>query len=195
MPAKARDPDAKNPPGRAGGLDLKPRCELWTSAKAFQPAGLRNGPTADAGAVVSGAPPSDLGLSDLIERAKRLRASPDSRARARPFGIDEVISDVACCSESTFAMSVESCADIVFTSDCSSVRLDLRVSSLVASCCSRALFCCNKDPLSCSKAMFRCNEDPLSSSKAVFRCNEDPLSSSKAVLCCNDDPLPCNAVA
>src|ERR1700733_4449310 len=181
MPAKARDPDAKNPPGRAGGLDLKPRCELWTSARAFQPAGLCNGPTADAGAVVSGAPPSDLGLSDLIERAKRLRATPDSPARARPFGMDEVISDVACCSESTFAMSVESCADIVFTSDCSSVRVALRVSSLVASCCSRALFCCNRDPLSCSKAM--------------FRCNEDPLSSSKAVLCCNDDPLPCNAVA
>ena len=100
-----------------------------------QPAGLCDGPNTDAGAVVSGARPTDLGTSGFIERANRLRANPDNRAGARAFGMEEVISDVtALCSESTFAISVESWADIVFTSDRSSVRLDLRLSSLVASC-------------------------------------------------------------
>jgi hypothetical protein len=60
----------------------------------------------DAGAVVSGTPPTEIGPSGFIERANRLRADPDSRARPRPFGMDEVISDViAFCSESTFAIS------------------------------------------------------------------------------------------
>ena len=63
----------------------------------------------DAGAVVSGAPPTEMDPSGFVGRANRLRATPDSRARARPFGMDEVTSDViAFCSESTFAISVES---------------------------------------------------------------------------------------
>src|ERR1700729_2045518 len=74
----------------------------------LQPAGLRDGTNTDAGAVVSGARPTDLGSSGFIERANRLCATPDSRVRARVFGMDEVISDVVACTESTFAISVES---------------------------------------------------------------------------------------
>ena len=65
-----------------------------------QPSGLCIGP----GAVVSGAPPTETGPRGLAWRAILLRAAPESRARARCFGMEEVISVViAFCSESTFA--------------------------------------------------------------------------------------------
>ena len=69
-----------------------------------QPSGLCIGP----GVVVSGAPPTDIGPIGLGWRAILLCPAPDSRARARPFGMEEVISVlIAFCSESTFATSAE----------------------------------------------------------------------------------------
>src|SRR5665213_1060548 len=55
-----------------------------------------------------GAPPSETAPTGLGCRAILFRIIPDSRLRARPFGMEEVISGaIAFCSESTFAMSVE----------------------------------------------------------------------------------------
>ena len=46
----------------------------------LQPAGLCDGVRADAGAVVSGAPPTEMDPSGFVGRANRLRANPDTRA-------------------------------------------------------------------------------------------------------------------
>ena len=54
-----------------------------------------------------GAPPIETAPTGLGCRAIPLRTTPDSRLRARLFGMEEVISGaIAFCSESTFAMSV-----------------------------------------------------------------------------------------
>jgi hypothetical protein len=55
-----------------------------------------------------GAPPIETTPTGLGCGAIPLRTTPDSRLRARLFGMEEVISGaIAFCSESTFAMSVE----------------------------------------------------------------------------------------
>jgi hypothetical protein len=59
---------------------------------------------------------------DFGSRAILLCGPPVKRLRARPFGMEEVISGaIAFCSESTFAVSAEICAEIFLTSECSSV--------------------------------------------------------------------------
>ena len=64
-----------------------------------------------------GAPPSETGPTGLGCRAIFLRTTRDSRLPACLAGMEEVTSGViAFCSESTFAMSVEICAEIFFTS-------------------------------------------------------------------------------
>ena len=68
----------------------------------YQPSGLRDGLQPCAGAVVSGAPPTETGPTGLGCRATLLYAAPDSRVRARPFGMEDVI-----CSESTLVISVD----------------------------------------------------------------------------------------
>ena len=85
------------------------RTEAPRAALSPQPSGLCTEPQPCAGAVVSGAPPTEIGPIGFSGRAILLRATLDSRARARPFGMEEVISDViAFCNESTFTISVES---------------------------------------------------------------------------------------
>ncbi|MET4295519.1 hypothetical protein ABIB06_005898 [Bradyrhizobium sp. LB8.2] len=68
---------------------------------------------------LKGAPPTETGPIDFDCGAIRLRIA--SRLRARPLGMEEVISDIiALCSESIFAISVDSCEDTFFTSTRSS---------------------------------------------------------------------------
>lgn len=113
-------------------LDGKRRAEaprlLW-----LQPSGLCSLPCA--GAVVSGAPPTETGPAGFDDRAHFLWVITDSRLRARTFGMEEVISGaMAFCSESTFAISVESCEDILLISIRSSLRLCLSTTSVVEFC-------------------------------------------------------------
>ena len=88
-----------------------------------------------AGAEVSGAPPTETGPIGFDCRASFLRLSAESRLRARPLPMDEVISGaIAFCKASTFTISVEICDDIFLMSDCSSDTLCLKPRSVVESC-------------------------------------------------------------